>query len=383
MTQEEVIKLAKEAGFGNYAYEAAGIFERFAALVAAAEREKCTGTQEFVTLPREALEQALNALDAGVKISPNSVLHDRLRAALEHPQNHVPDAGNMVTAGWRLVPVEPTEKMVDMGRGLSSFPNGVYRAMLSAAPQPPTVKDSLTVEQPQANQPAMTPIAQRKLDSLLNEGYAISGYSVYHERKHQHGFVTGAGLVGWWKPDGVEYPQPLGEQEPRCLAGGSRYKVTHLKTSGYCIIGLPEDLLGRWVALVDATDNKHMDSHQQPPTTDKSSVVQPQGEQKPRAWLHIDRLGGEQAFTNEPPPSLKAKCQPLYTHSQNLNCKSNQARLATLWGYEKKQPPRQPLTDDEIADAVRGFYSSDEAAKLGFPDDACTARAIERAHNIK
>lgn len=350
-------------------------------------------TQEFVTLPREVAERALKSmLDARCSVYDGFEYDKAATAlaaameqtpALDQPQNHVPDAGNMVTAGWRLVPVEPTEKMVDMGRGLSSFPNGVYRAMLSAAPQPPTVKDSLTVEQPQANQPAMTPIAQRKLDSLLNEGYAISGYSVYHERKHQHGFVTGAGLVGWWKPDGVEYPQPLGEQEPRCLAGGSRYKVTHLKTSGYCIIGLPEDLLGRWVALVDATDNKHMDSHQQPPTTDKSSVVQPQGEQKPRAWLHIDRLGGEQAFTNEPPPSLKAKCQPLYTHSQNLNCKSNQARLATLWGYEKKQPPRQPLTDDEIADAVRGFYSSDEAAKLGFPDDACTARAIERAHNIK
>lgn len=43
-------------------------------------------TEKFVTLPREVLEQALNALDAGVKISPNSVLHDRLRAALEKPQ---------------------------------------------------------------------------------------------------------------------------------------------------------------------------------------------------------------------------------------------------------------------------------------------------------
>lgn len=70
------------------------------------------------------------------------------------------------------------------------------------------------LDQPQANQPAMTPIAQRKLDSLLAEGYTISGYSIYHEQKHQHGFVTGAGLVGWWKPDGVEYPQPQGEQEP-------------------------------------------------------------------------------------------------------------------------------------------------------------------------
>ena len=44
MTQEEVIKLAKEAGFGNYAYEAAGIFSRFAAIVAATEREECAIT---------------------------------------------------------------------------------------------------------------------------------------------------------------------------------------------------------------------------------------------------------------------------------------------------------------------------------------------------
>ena len=177
-------------------------------------------TQEFVTLPREDVEQALNVLkdiwEGGLESTPETVhgeAIDALRAALEHQQNHVPDAGNMVPAGWRLVPVEPTEKMVDMGRGLSSFPNGVYRAMLSAAPQPPTTEDS-SVVQPQANQPAMTPIAQRKLDSLLTEGYTISGYSIYHEQKHQHGFVTGAGLVGWWKPDGAEYPQPLGEQEP-------------------------------------------------------------------------------------------------------------------------------------------------------------------------
>ena len=72
----------------------------------------------------------------------------------------------------------------------------------------------LALEQPQANQPAMTPIAQRKLDSLMASGYTISGYSVYHEQKHQHGFVTGAGLVGWWRPEGVEYPKPQGEQEP-------------------------------------------------------------------------------------------------------------------------------------------------------------------------
>lgn len=38
-----------------------------------------------------------------------------------------------------------------------------------------------------------------------------------------------------------------------------------------------------------------------------------QGEQKPAAWLHKNRLGGVQAFTTEPPPGLKAQCQPLYT----------------------------------------------------------------------
>lgn len=176
--------------------------------------------QEFVTLPREVAEQALEALinegEFRKLIKPlieKSI--DSIRAALDQPQNHVPDAENMAPAGWKLVPVEPTRDMLDFAEKFApKTPRAQYLAMLDAAPQPPTVKECLTVEQPQANQPAMTPIAQRKLDSLLTEGYTISGYSVYHEQKHQHGFVTGAGLVGWWRPEGMEYPQPLGEQEP-------------------------------------------------------------------------------------------------------------------------------------------------------------------------
>lgn len=62
---------------------------------------------------------------------------------------------------------------------------------------------------------------------------------------------------------GYVKPQPQVEQEPRYLAGGARYKVMHLTDAGYCIHGLPKDLLGQWVAFVDATDNKHM-SHPQP-----------------------------------------------------------------------------------------------------------------------
>ena len=47
MTTDEIIEMAKEAGFGNYAYEAASTFGRFAALVAAAEREACAQVCDY------------------------------------------------------------------------------------------------------------------------------------------------------------------------------------------------------------------------------------------------------------------------------------------------------------------------------------------------
>ena len=201
--------------------------------------------QEFVTLPREVVEQALEALsNTGTQRGkqPSQFLAEglsinALRAAVEQPQNHVPDAGNMVPAGWKLVPAEPNCSMVLAGeQSLEQHDflrlDSAYRAMLDAAPKPPTVKESLTVDQPQANQPAMTPIAQRKLDSLMASGYTISGYSIYHELKHQHGFVTGAGLVGWWKPEGVEYPHPRGEQEPVAWIRGSGLEMLKLENGG-------------------------------------------------------------------------------------------------------------------------------------------------------
>ena len=43
------------------------------------------------------------------------------------------------------------------------------------------------------------------------------------------------------------------------------------------------------------------------------------------------------------------RVEPLYTAPQpteNLNCKSNQKRLATLWGYVKQDLARQPLGDN-------------------------------------
>ena len=61
-----------------------------------------------------------------------------------------------------------------------------------------------------SQQPAMNHIAQRKLDFLLADGWAISGYSICKlspSSEMRHGFVTAGGLVGWWQ-------QPQVEQEP-------------------------------------------------------------------------------------------------------------------------------------------------------------------------
>ena len=54
--------------------------------------------QEFVTLPREVVERAITAIETN-SFPGNYDRHyeaiNSLRTALEQPQNHVPDAGNM------------------------------------------------------------------------------------------------------------------------------------------------------------------------------------------------------------------------------------------------------------------------------------------------
>ena len=248
MTQDDVIRTSPPIcalDFGVPA-EFAERAESYARWAVAQEREKRTGTQEFVTLPREVVKGALELWKNGCGIA--------------------------------------------LGQLLESI-----------------------LEQPQAEQPAMTPIAQRKLEDLMASGYTISGYSVYHEQKHQHGFVTGAGLVGWWKPEGMEYPQPQGGQAP----------------VAFCNVG---DVI----------------------VCDNDSILR--------------QLGVKRS-------------DKLYLHPQDLNCKSKQALLATLWGYTKEQPKRPPLTDEEI-DKLDWGPRPDEPMtfKEGLRD---FARAIEATHNIK
>ena len=107
---------------------------------------------QTITLPRAAVEQAIAALKSDEEMATAFYLEiSALRSSLEQPQNHIPDAGNMVTAGWKLVPVEPTDDMEAAAEtDYEQFNGGyfpdwlsAYRAMLAAAPQPPAV------EQPQ------------------------------------------------------------------------------------------------------------------------------------------------------------------------------------------------------------------------------------------
>lgn len=111
-------------------------------------------TQESVTLPREVVEQVLHALWNTAHGEPCFSKHVRdsmasLRAALERPQDHVPDAVSMVPDGWKLVPVEPTQEMLDAYihmQGRFSSARSDWAAMLAAAPQPPALEQQVEQE---------------------------------------------------------------------------------------------------------------------------------------------------------------------------------------------------------------------------------------------
>jgi len=63
----------------------------------------------------------------------------------------------------------------------------------------------------------------------------------------------------------------------------------------------------------------------------------------------------------------------------NLNCKSTQKRLATMWGFV---PAQQPLADEKIGSIGRTCEKFANNGSEWF-DRWAFARAIERAHNIK
>lgn len=80
------------------------------------------------------------------------------------------------------------------------------------------------------------------------------------------------------------------------------------------------------------------------------------------------------------------RVEPLYTAPQpteNLNCKSTQKRLATLWGYVKQEQARKPLTDEELHEALRSCpHDTVESLRVRWLYAKDFARAIEAAHGI-
>lgn len=78
------------------------------------------------------------------------------------------------------------------------------------------------------------------------------------------------------KQAGIEETLAQPEQEPvHFLANGVRYKVTHQGYYGCSIVGLPENLNGQWVALVEATDSKHLNciAHQESTKPEQQPVA--------------------------------------------------------------------------------------------------------------
>ena len=85
-------------------------------------------------------------------------------------------------------------------------------------------------------------VAARKLDSLLTEGYEISGVSLYHPIKHQHCFCTQAGFVGWFQGK-----EQLGEVTKEHYLNAMSFITKHLQHK-YSIDNLTAKAIARQIA---------------------------------------------------------------------------------------------------------------------------------------
>lgn len=294
-------------------------------------------------IDRTVVEQALKVLE----YAANDVLTGRnvaeaLRAALDQPQNHVPDAGNMVPAGWKLVPEEPTDDMREAGKVahyeaetrtsdsdawiLTGFAHRVvrasyiYRAMLAAAPQPPATQRGISAPNARLIQviDALTSYCKTGeidgADDLLAE--------LLFERDH---------------PTEVGQPQ-VGE------------------------IVVTTNLQGQCVAVTRQDDESQI-----------LSVIweakQPQVEQEPVAYRH-------RSFTCDPWEyvSLDDKQrfregmgQPLYTSPQHKREPLTEEQLHTLWLYA---PVDNYTTHEELFQQAARL--TERAHGIGTPNDSKT-----------
>ena len=122
-------------------------------------------TTDTITLPRSVVEQALEALNASMPHNnnmdqdwPSHIAARRtLRAALEQPQDHPEQHLDMVPAGWKAVPVQPTDFQIRAAQytwwhacNCETYWDQIYAAMIAAAPQPPVVERPQVEQEPVA-----------------------------------------------------------------------------------------------------------------------------------------------------------------------------------------------------------------------------------------
>ena len=135
--------------------------------------------------------------------------NDAMRQRVAELEQRVPD-------GWKLVPVNPDGNMKIAGgfactRG-QDIAHHTYTAMLAAAPQPASAQPVAKTEPYYTSLSVpMGRIAERKLDSLIVDGYSVCGVMIERSNEDatqvKRGAVSVGGLVLWWSPEQpVAYP---------------------------------------------------------------------------------------------------------------------------------------------------------------------------------
>lgn len=121
-------------------------------------------------------------------------------------------------------------------------------------------------------------------------------------------------------------------------------------------------------------------------------------QQKPVAWIDVKpnpfdpSCRGAASVQDHALPPREHKLYAAPQPTESLRCKSTQKRLATLWGYVKKEPDhfrdaaqmvpaRQPLTNEQII-AIADNARAAESGDAGYILPIAFARAIEAAHGI-
>ena len=391
----------------------------------------------------QQLRADLEAVGAGGigPLIPATVQHQHKPSRdndLQRENGHLITSSSTAPAGWKLVLVEPTKNMRDSGlhamNNSASFVKRemaveIYQAMLAAAPQPPVVKQPQGAQEPVAHDEDLLERLFWEFDGQRKktgeERLAFKGKMRFYAsefRARSLGRMAYAPSVSddmmnladrlgsefdnldpiAWRHLLVYAPQQQGENDPRSVA-----KVIGMNEDGPMLLWhrawtdfpkgtklyiqqqpkrepltdeqivsmanptqyLPEAPEG-WVRF--GFSRKHLvgfaravlAAAPQPPV-----VEQPQGEQEPVAWLKTwDSVGHAQTGMRR--VDLTPECEtwlanmfpaitPLYTHPQ---------------------PPRQPLTVEQIDGIIRDLDPSWLDTPTGFEEEFC--RAIERAHEI-